>query len=421
VSDALVAVAVSGGRDSMALLHCTARLAPDAGLSVLALHVHHGLMAEADDWASFVEKRCAAWRAKGMPIGFAMKRLVSRPARGQSVEAWARAGRYAALAEMARAAGSGLVLLGHHQGDQAETFLLQALRGAGPAGLAAMPASAERGGIVWARPWLRWPREAIEAYARRHRIAHVDDASNADTRFARNRLRAHVLPTLRQHFADADGALAAAAQGAARARALIDEVAAIDCAAVRDGEGLVLSRWRALSAVRQRECLRAWLAPVAEAGLSEALLERLLVEVPARADPARWRVDSAIELRRYRGRLTLSRERDTARRGVDDAWRRLIVTAAAPGQGVPRALLDDAQWRERLGDDRFQPAASRPARSLKKQFQAVAMPSWVRDMPVLVDAQDALIFVPGLGTDARALAREGAPRVDLAWRAALPA
>ena len=171
----VVAVAVSGGRDSMALLHCTANLACEAGIEVQALHVHHGLQPDADAWSRFVERTCKRWRAKGLPLHFAMQRLQGRPARAQSIEAWARAGRYQALAEMAQAAHCGLVLLAHHQGDQAETFLLQALRGAGPAGLAAMPARAERSGVVWARPWLAWPRESIDAYVRRHRIAYIDD------------------------------------------------------------------------------------------------------------------------------------------------------------------------------------------------------------------------------------------------------
>ena len=144
-----VAVAVSGGRDSMALLHALARAGRERGVEVWALHVHHGLMAKADDWAAFVERTCKRWS-----VPFAMQRLAGVPARGDSVEAWARAGRYAALVAMAHAAGCDTIALAHHRGDQAETFLLQALRGAGVAGLAAMPARIERDGLIWVRPWL---------------------------------------------------------------------------------------------------------------------------------------------------------------------------------------------------------------------------------------------------------------------------
>ncbi len=112
---------------------------------------------------------------------------------------------------MAIEGGVDLVLLGHHRRDQAETLLLQALRGGGVAALSAMPKSVRRDGVTWARPWLEQPREAIEAYLRRHRLRWIDDDSNDDDRFARNRLRRRVWPALADAFTDAEGALAAAA------------------------------------------------------------------------------------------------------------------------------------------------------------------------------------------------------------------
>ena len=123
-------------------------------------------------------------------------RLKGKPAKGESVEAWARRERRAALARMAHDAGVGAILLAHHRRDQAETVLLQALRGAGPAGLAAMPRAVQRDGLWWLRPWLERPREAIEAYVRQHKLRFVDDASNADERFARSRVREKVWSAL---------------------------------------------------------------------------------------------------------------------------------------------------------------------------------------------------------------------------------
>jgi tRNA(Ile)-lysidine synthase len=424
--NARVAVAVSGGRDSMALLHCTARAAQAQGLEVWALHVHHGLQAEADEWAGFVEHSCRRWAAKGLPLRHSMRRLEGRPGPGDSVEAWARAGRYAALGAMAREAGCALVMLAHHRSDQAETFLLQALRGAGPAGLASMPAQAEREGLRWVRPWLEQPREAIEAYVRRHRIRFIDDASNADRRFARNRLRLEVLPALQAAFPDAPAALAAAARQAARARALIDEIAQADAVAVSEGDALVLSRWSALSDARRHESLRAWLAARIEQPVSEAQLARLVDELPG-APPARWPLDG-IQLLRYRGRL-----RSAALGGTPSpAWPCAATVARAglhrvPGTdarlrvravlraGLPLRLLDQARWQAREGGERFQRAGKTPARSLKKQFQAAGIPAWSRTAPLLVAQDGMLLFVPGLGTDARALAATGGPRVSLEW------
>ena len=189
----VVAVACSGGRDSVALLHATLRAGRALGTSVVALHVHHGLMADADRWASEVEALCERWNA-----GFACERLHGSPAPGESVEAWARRERYAALARMACAAGAGIVLLGHHLHDQAETVLLQALRGAGSAGLAAMPRVAERDGLTWARPWIARTGAEIDAYVTPLALAVADDPSNADPRFARSRLRQGVMPALRR-------------------------------------------------------------------------------------------------------------------------------------------------------------------------------------------------------------------------------
>lgn len=411
----------------MALLHCLARAAQPGGVAVWALHVHHGLVPQADQWAAFVERICKNWSAKGLPLRFAMQRLTGRPVRGQSIEAWARAGRYAALGAMAREAGCTLVALAHHRGDQAETFLLQALRGAGAAGLAAMPSRAERNGITWVRPWLDQPRAAIEVYVRAHRIRFIDDASNDDARFARNRLRLAVMPALRAAFPEAEHALAAAASRAAQARALIEEVAQTDLLAVLDGPSLRLERWQRLSAARRRECLRAWLMPRSAHGVPETLIERLLAELPG-PGPARWPFDGS-ELRRYRGRLTLA---VMAVAGHAPAWpcsagvdrvgihavpgaeAAMRVHATADG-GLPLKLLQGAQWRARQGAERFQRARGTPARSLKKQFQAAGVPAWSRDAPLLVAADGSLLFVPGLGADARAAAAAGQPRVSLEW------
>ena len=197
---AVVAVAYSGGRDSTALLHATLRAADAQGVQVVALHVHHGLQPGADEWLAHCERQCAAWRRKGWPVEFAFKRLHLKPPKGESVEAVARDARYEALRVMAIECGADTVLLAHHRRDQAETFLLQALRGAGVAGIAGMPKGIERDGITWLRPWLDEPREHIEAYVRKHRLRHIDDDSNDDIRYARNRLRLKVWPALAASF-----------------------------------------------------------------------------------------------------------------------------------------------------------------------------------------------------------------------------
>ena len=237
-----VAVAFSGGRDSLALLHATCRVAQLLGLQVVALHVHHGLLPEADSWLRSAQQRCARWQRRGWPLRLRWARLEGSPAPGDSLEAWARQGRYGALGRLAKDEGATLLLLAQHRRDQAETLLLQALRGGGPAGLSAMPLVADRGGLRWARPWLGQPRTAIDAYVQRHRLQPVEDPSNDDPRLARNRLRLQVWPALTAAFGDAESTLAAAAQRAQEAAAALAELAAIDLATLVDGRGCLSAR-----------------------------------------------------------------------------------------------------------------------------------------------------------------------------------
>ncbi len=293
------AVAVSGGRDSVALLHCARAAAAPLGLEPIALHVHHGLLPDADGWAEQVQSLCRRWR---VPFGAAF--IGQRPGRGDSVEAWARRVRYEALAGLAVEHGVDLVLLAHHRRDQAETFLIQALRGGGAAGLAAMPRCAERAGIVWARPWLDMPRAAIEAYARRHRLRFVHDPSNADPRLARGRLRGALWAALLAAFPDAETTLARAAQRAADDAAIVAEVARGDVARLQAADRtLDVVRWLELPPPRRRAALRLWLGAVLHEPVPETLVRRLATELPA-CRSARWPAGTD-QLVLRRGRLAL--------------------------------------------------------------------------------------------------------------------
>lgn len=291
-----IAVAASGGRDSTALLHAVVRAAAPEGVRVHALHVHHGLHPQADTWARRVQAQCRRWGAV-----FHAARLSGAPAAGESVEAWARHGRYAALAAMARAAGCDIVLLAHHRRDQAETVLLQLLRAGGARGLAAMPAEALRDGIRWLRPWRDQPREAIEAYLRRHRLRWVDDPGNDDPRFARTRLQHDVWPALQAAFPQAEAALAGAAARAAEEADALREFVAIDAAACADADALRVAAWRGLSPARQALLLRHQVEAWSGRGVPGTLVRRLMHELP-RVPSGQWPAPGGM-LRLRRGRL----------------------------------------------------------------------------------------------------------------------
>ena len=419
-----VAVAASGGRDSTALLHCTQRQAQAVGVSVVALHVHHGLQLQADDWLVQVRQQSKRWGAD-----FCSRRLDGAPAPGDSVEAWARKARYRALAEMAAEQGCSLVLLAHHRRDQAETWLLQALRGAGAAGLSAMPALAHRQGLTWARPWLDQPAQAIEAYARRHRLRFVQDPSNADPRYARSRLRQAVWPVLTAAFPDVEQVLVAAAARAQDAQALAQEAAQADLSALVDAQGLDVATWWALPPARRKNALAAWLKSMSGAPVPSTLLARLMNELQS-VSSGRWPAPAG-ELRLYRGRLSVSQATpapvavavpratvlDLSRAGTVPltAWAGHWRVQPSRFGGVPVQVLQHLIARPREGGEQFRLRDRAAARSLKKQYQALAVPPWARTGPLLFTPQGDLVFVPGLGIEAAFQAKHGQPQCRLQW------
>jgi tRNA(Ile)-lysidine synthase len=448
----VVAVAYSGGRDSTALLHATARLAaagewgPDA--QVLGLHVHHGLSPLADAWWEHTQAQCANWRLEGLPVAWEGRRIKGQPARAESIEAWARQARYQALAEMAEHVGVDVVLLAHHRQDQAETFLLQALRGAGVAGLASMPVSFERAGIHWLRPWLSRSRAEVQAYVDAHGLSHIDDDSNADPRFARNRLRLKWLPALAIDFQDAEASLAQAANHAADAQACLQAwlsscLEGLTQVGTGHAGSLSLLAWQALAPAQQRLVLMAWVKRVSDQTLTHGMVLQLQTEwVAPRRSGLRWPLPSGGELRLHQGWIhfapltlpTKVREASSVARpggiacagrvwpcGIRRAGRHVLPDGLGVVQvrrvthgGIALAILSQAVWRDRTGGEQFQSGPGRPARSLKKQFQQAGVAAWARSAPLLC-LDDQLLFVPGLGVDARAMALPGVPRVELTW------
>lgn len=418
----VVAVAYSGGRDSTALLHATARSAQELGLRVLALHVHHGLSARADGWVAHCRSQCEAWAAQGLPVQFSFRRLAGAPAGGQSVEAWAREGRYLALQAMAEEQGADLVLLAQHRRDQAETFLLQALRGGGTAGQAAMPALQFRDGMSWARPWLGQPRDAVEAYLQEHGLRFVDDDSNADPRYARNRLRLQVWPALCEAFAQAEASLAQAAQWAQEALDLQREMAQQDLQALEDDLGIDLAGLRLLSPARASNALRAWLLEQLAQPAPASLVARLLHEADEHGS---WPCAGG-HLRLYRARLSFIEDGAEAERPEleldlskpgrypQPAWQGAWLVERAEIEGASENVLRCLTMRERRGGEQFQLHAKGLPRSLKKCFQDRAVPAWLRQGPMLVCGSE-LVFVAGLGVDARHLAEAGSPQLRLSW------
>ncbi len=266
-----VAVAYSGGADSTALLRAAAAQWPG---QIRALHVHHGLQAAAGDFERECRATCAAL---GLPLEVLRVQAGAQP--GQSPEDAARSARYLALAQAARDAGCALVLLGQHADDQAETLLLALGRGAGLAGLAAMPERFERHGMGFARPLLAVPGLVLRQGLAAAGHSFIDDPSNADERYSRNKLRARLLPVLAEVMPHYRETLARSARHAASAQALLDEVAAQDLQ--RAGNPPALQALQALTPARQANVLRHWLAQSHGVRPSTAQLDELQSQIAA--------------------------------------------------------------------------------------------------------------------------------------------
>ena len=263
-------VAYSGGADSTALLLAAAQRWPG---QVQAFHVHHGLQAASNDFVRVCQSVCA-----GLAVALHVVHVDAGHAPGQSPEDAARRARYSALATAAANHGMRAVLLGHHADDQVETMLLALSRGAGLPGLSAMPAQFERGGMAFYRPLLHLPAAPLRNWLVQEHIAFVDDPTNHDERFPRNRIRARLLPALGQAFPQFRLTFARSARHAVQAQSVLVEVAAQDLAAV--GEPPAIKALQALSGPRQANVLRHWLVRQ-EATPSAAQLDELLHQLEA--------------------------------------------------------------------------------------------------------------------------------------------
>jgi tRNA(Ile)-lysidine synthase len=399
--DVAIAVALSGGADSAALLHALAAVARDEPrLRLRALHVDHGLQS-----AAATLREAASRLAAGCAVPLEVLEVRVDPAAADGLESAARSSRYAALAG-ALAPGEVLVTA-HHREDQAETVLLQLLRGAGLRGLAAMPASATLGPGRRVRPLLDVPRAALLEYAATHGLPCVDDPMNADPRFDRAYLRAEIWPRVVARWPAAAETLSRAARHAAEAQRLVDAVADEDLGRLARGAALDVPGLVALGAERRNAALRRWLArrgvrPPAARRL--AIVERELLRARGPNGPRlAW---DAVELRRHANELHLVPVLDALPAGASltvgvdlglGALGRLALRRQrGSGIAADRVSLPLAV-RPRSGGERLRRVPGAPRRALKDLLREAGLPPWVRErLPLLWDgARLVAVVVPG--------------------------
>jgi len=421
-------IALSGGLDSSCLATAVAeaaeRAALPAGLPIRAVHVDHGLQSASN---AFLEQSAALCRRLRVALAIVVVHVELPP--GASVEAAAREVRYAALA--GQLAKGECLLTAHHGQDQAETFLLQALRGAGSKGLACMPAVRALGAGWHLRPLLAVSRKELAQYAADHGISAIEDPMNRDQRFDRSFLRHAIWPQLERRWPGAGTALARAAQHSADAQHLIDELADQDLAGVRDGGGLSVTGLRRLKPSRRINALRRWLALSGATLPSTAhLTEALRQMLEARDDHLPVVIWAGHALRRYRERIFLTAADLPRLRGaIEWDWRAHPVLELGEGLGRLRASVRPGglgldgisaplRVHARAGGERMRIASNGRVQSVQHLCQEQGILPWARDALPFIYLGEELLAIADLWSSARRHGAADAPGLCFAWEGA---
>jgi tRNA(Ile)-lysidine synthase len=408
-----ILIGLSGGVDSVALLHLLHALAPRYSWQLSALHVHHGISRNADDWAAFCAELCQC-----LNISLVIERVDITPLREHGVEAAARKLRHAAFARQP----CDVVALAHHADDQAETLLLQLLRGAGVRGAGAMAQFFRQDNAPsLLRPLLHCSRGEILEYAAAHRLQWIEDESNADDSYPRNFLRHRILPLLGQRFSGYRAALTRSARHFAEASQLLDELAQLDAAQAVTQDALSIAALQALSPPRARNLLRYFLRhcgmPTPQAAQLDTMLQQLREagnDAQVHARHAGW------EVRRYRGRVyvqpalgKLDLQQMVRWQGESELeWPALqcrLQFIETLGAGISLSKLQRAPvtLRFRAGGERLQLHTGAPTRTLKNLLQEHYVPPWWRARLPLLYCGVELVCVPGVAIAAAYQAGSG--------------
>lgn len=425
--DAMLCIALSGGVDSVALLHAAREVtAVHPTLRLRAVHVDHGLQPDSASWA----QRCAELCVRlSVPLDSVALQLA--PDKGESVEALARRERYAALASLL--APGECLLTAHHADDQLETVLLQLFRGAGAAGLAAMPDSSGLGEGRHLRPLLVFRRESLVAYATALGLSWIDDPMNRESRFDRAYLRQQVLPAVRVRWPSVASTVGRSARHLAAAQALLVGLAADDGQSILDDEGrLDIAGLAALPRDRQANLLRWWLAGRGLGAPSTSRLGAVLDDVVGAGDDTRAVVTwPSGEVRRYRGRLYAMRPLGPP---PPRGWTAVLAEGAevmlpgglgrltletTRGRGIASRLLPGPlEVRFRVAGARMRPAGRGRKTSVSRCFQEAGVPSWQRERTPLLFAGQRPLAVAGLWVAAEVAATPGEAALLPCWRVA---
>lgn len=400
-------VAYSGGCDSHSLLHSLVQIREQLDCQTIkVIHVDHGLQAQASDWTQHCQNICDQY-----DIPFTAINLSLQVPKGESIEAYARTARYAAFEQHLK--DDEMLLLAQHQDDQAETMLLQLLRGSGVKGLAAMPEVIKAKTYWQARPWLTLSRRDIQAYAEQASLNWIDDPSNQDNRFDRNFLRNEVIPVMRQRWPSLSETMSRAAGHQVEANMLLHELADLDwqtCQAQAPDSLLTLAiePLKKLNIARQRNLLRYWISEKCRFPMPDRVqCQRIIDEIlPAAEDAEPFVSWASVAVRRYRDMLYLETVSPVVSADWQQSWDlqspfklpsgQQLVVKQKKGRGM---IVPDNQEmltvRFRLGGEKCRLPGRSHRHELKKLLQGWGVPPWQRDQIPLIYIGDEIAQVVG--------------------------
>lgn len=396
-------IAYSGGCDSHVLLHSLVSLRSQLQTEIKAIHINHGLSPLANEWEEHCRKICEELNVPYVAI------TVDASAKNKSPEEAARHARYAEWKKMLNK--NEVLFLAHHKDDQAETVLIQLLRGSGVKGLAAMPEQQSFSKGLLCRPMLGFLRQEIHSYAVEHKLNWIDDPSNFDTDFDRNFLRHDVVPLLESRWPSLKKTLSRTASHQADADQLLTELAFQDWHRIHEKNQINISKLDKLSEKRQRNVLRYWLADICELRLPDTVhLQRILTEVVTAAEDANPEVIwGGGEVRRYQGLLYALLKLPEQPEATELKWPEItrplqlpgtgdkIIAKAAIGKGLSQTKLKDVEItvKFRQGGESCRPVGRGQTHQLKKLFQEWKIPPWKRAFVPLVYVNNELAEVVG--------------------------
>jgi len=418
-------LALSGGLDSNVLLHLLAEAMHRIPFELHAMHVHHGLSANADIWAEFCVKQCQQLNVPLQIVHVNVAKNADYKNSQQGIEAEARQLRYNALfAYKFDERLADFVATAHHQDDQAETLLLQLFRGAGVKGLSSMAAVDKTRRLL--RPLLSTSRQMLNDYAAHHHIEWCDDESNDNTQYERNFVRHEVMPVLESRFQSIKPVLARTATHMAEANELLEVLASQDAESLLLDNSLCLQGLSQLTVPRAKNVLRWWFA---QNQLAMPTAEHL-GEIVEQLFHAKKDADLSIKLqhlsiRRYQQRAYL--RVDKIADPFDLVWNGEPMLLLPNGgrlyfnqvTGAGLALkfgMTKLRITNRDGGERFKPNALRPTRTLKYLLQEANMPPWQRLHLPLIYWEDTLACVPGIGVANELQANENETGLEIVWQ-----